>query len=138
MLRVVISLPDELGDAVDLQAVGGQTVCLQLTEDGWSDCLSCSVELVDLVWNLSRNRDLVSVTDVCYDDSELIDAIATSLSRVLVTNSKPHVLGRVGPCRKVDCLDVESVRRGIIKCSNLHDERVLACCVGSCDLDPTV
>lgn len=109
MFRVVIGLPDELGDAVDLQAVGSQTVCLQLTEDGWSDCLSCSVEQVDLVWYLGCNRDLIAVTDVRNGHSEFIDAVTTSLSGMLVANSESHVLSRIRPCGKVDRLDIEGV-----------------------------
>ena len=136
MLRVVIGLPDELGNAVDLQAVGGQTVCLQLTEDGWSDCLSCSVELVDLVWYLGCNRDLIAVTDVSDGHSEFINAVTTSLSGVLVANSESHVLSRIRPCGKVDRLDIEGVGRWVIECGNLHDERVLASCICLCDLDP--
>jgi hypothetical protein len=136
MLCVVIGLPDELGDAVDLQAVGGQTVCLQLTEDGWSDCLSCSVELVDLVWDLGGNRDFIAVADVRDGNSELVNAVTTSLSGVLVANSESHVLSRIRPCGKVDRLDIEGVSRCVIECGNLNDERVLASCICLCDLDP--
>jgi hypothetical protein len=109
MLCVVISLPDELGDAVDLQAVGSQTVCLQLAEDGRSDCLRWIVEPVDLVWNLSGNRDLIAVADVRDDHSELVNAVTTSLSGVLVANSESHVLSRVCPCGKVYRLHIEGV-----------------------------
>jgi len=111
MLCVVIGLPDELWNAVDLQAVGGQTVCLQLAEDGWSDCLRWSVEQVDLVWYLGGNRDLIAVTDVRNGHSEFINAVTTSLSGVLVANSESHVLSRVCPCGKVNRLDIKDVGR---------------------------